>query len=150
MLPPLDDLLGTARVVALPLVTRFRGIETREALLLEGPSGWTEFSPFLEYDDQEAAAWLAAALDFGWSSAPAAVRSSVRVNATVPAVDASLVPEILARFPGCRTAKVKVAEPGQMLADDVARVALFCASDLALFMTGTTIPVDGGALAGLF
>ena len=29
---------------------------------------------------------------------------------------------MLARFPGCRTAKVKVAEPGQTLADDVARV----------------------------
>lgn len=33
---------------------------------------------------------------------------------------------------------------------DVAGVALFCASDLAAFMTGSTLPVDGGALAGLF
>jgi O-succinylbenzoate synthase len=33
------------------------------------------------------------------------------------------VAEILDRFPGCRTVKVKVAEPGQQLADDVARVA---------------------------
>ncbi|MGE0385197.1 MAG: SDR family NAD(P)-dependent oxidoreductase [Gammaproteobacteria bacterium] len=34
------------------------------------------------------------------------------------------------------------------VADDLARVALFCASDLALFMTGAVIPVDagGGAL----
>ncbi|MCL2535079.1 MAG: o-succinylbenzoate synthase, partial [Nocardiaceae bacterium] len=32
------------------------------------------------------------------------------------------VPEILARFPGARTAKVKVAEKGQDLAQDVARV----------------------------
>ncbi len=31
--------------------------------------------------------------------------------------------------------------------DDVARVALFCVSDLAGFVTGSTIPVDGGALA---
>jgi O-succinylbenzoate synthase len=29
---------------------------------------------------------------------------------------------VLARFPGARTAKVKVAEPGQTLADDIARV----------------------------
>ncbi|NYF08941.1 O-succinylbenzoate synthase [Leifsonia sp. AK011] len=123
MYPPLDELLGTARVVALPLVTRFRGIETREAMLLEGPSGWTEFSPFVEYGDPEAATWLAAAIDFGWSELPVAARSSVRVNATVPAVTADLVPETLARFPGCRTAKVKVAEPGQTLEDDVARVA---------------------------
>ncbi|MDF2575867.1 MAG: O-succinylbenzoate synthase, partial [Agromyces sp.] len=40
-MPTLSDLLATARVVALPLVTRFRGIDVREALLLEGPRGWT-------------------------------------------------------------------------------------------------------------
>ena len=31
--------------------------------------------------------------------------------------------------------------------DDVARVILFCASDLSMFMTGSTLPVDGGSLA---
>jgi NAD(P)-dependent dehydrogenase (short-subunit alcohol dehydrogenase family) len=31
--------------------------------------------------------------------------------------------------------------------DDVARVALFCVSDLALFMTGSTIFVDAGSMA---
>jgi o-succinylbenzoate synthase len=51
MQPPLDDLLATARVVSLPLITRFRGIDRREALLVEGPEGWSEFSPFVEYDD---------------------------------------------------------------------------------------------------
>jgi O-succinylbenzoate synthase len=40
----------------------------------------------------------------------------------VPAVAADQVADVLARFPGARTAKVKVAEPGQSLADDVARV----------------------------
>jgi len=123
MLPPLDDLLETARVVSLPLVTRFRGIELREALLMEGPNGWTEFSPFTEYADEEAAAWLAAAVDFGWEPSPAPVRDTVWVNATLPAVGAAEVAGILARFPGCRTVKVKVADPGQLLADDVARVA---------------------------
>lgn len=123
MLPALDDLLATARVVSLPLVTRFRGIETREALLAEGPSGWTEFSPFIEYDDLEASAWLAAAIDFGWAAAPPLHRDGIRVNATLPAVAAAEVPGVLARFPGCRTVKVKVAERGQTLADDVARIA---------------------------
>ena len=33
------------------------------------------------------------------------------------------------------------------VADDVARVALFCASDLSLFMTGSTLVVDGGIAA---
>ena len=63
-LPALDRLIDTARVVSLPLTTRFRGVDEREALLLEGPEGWAEFSPFLEYDDAEAATWLTAAIDF--------------------------------------------------------------------------------------
>jgi O-succinylbenzoate synthase len=121
-LPSLDDLSATARVVALPMVTRFRGITTREALLVEGPNGWSEFSPFVEYDDEESAAWLAATIDFGWGRMPELVRSSIRVNATVPAVAAHDVAAVLARFPGCRTAKVKVADPGQSLDDDVERV----------------------------
>jgi O-succinylbenzoate synthase len=122
-LPPLTDLLGTARVVSLPLHSRFRGLDEREALLLEGPSGWTEFSPFTEYHDAEASAWLAAALDFGWGILPPLLRETVGVNATLPAVGPGEVAGVLDRFPGCRTVKVKVAEPGQVLADDVARVA---------------------------
>ncbi|MDL9981608.1 o-succinylbenzoate synthase [Microbacterium candidum] len=121
-LPELSDLLDTARVVALPMATRFRGVDVREALLFEGPQGWAEFSPFVEYGDAEASAWLAAAIDDAWMPRPPAVRRSVGVNATVPAVPASAVAGVLARFDGCRTAKVKVAETGQTLGDDVARV----------------------------
>ncbi len=44
------------------------------------------------------------------------------VNCTVPAVSPGRAAEIVAAS-GCRTAKVKVAEPGQSLADDLARVA---------------------------
>ncbi|MET4156625.1 o-succinylbenzoate synthase [Agromyces sp. PvR057] len=121
-LPELDDLLSTARVVALPLVTRFRGIDVREALLLEGPHGWTEFSPFVEYDDHEASAWLVGAIDYGWNATPPALRDRIPVNATVPGVDPDSVAAVLARFPGCRTAKVKVAASDQTLAQDVARV----------------------------
>ncbi len=109
-------------MVALPLATRFRGIDVREAVLLEGPEGWTEFSPFLEYDDAESSTWLAAAIEYGWAPQPAPLRDAIPVNATVPAVDAASVAGELARFDGCRTAKVKVAEPGQRLSDDVARV----------------------------
>ncbi|GAB3600107.1 o-succinylbenzoate synthase [Microbacterium tumbae] len=122
MIPELPDLLATARVVALPMTTRFRGVDVREALLLEGAEGWAEFSPFVEYGDAEASAWLSAALDFGWNAQPAPLRTSIGVNATVPAVPADRVAAILARFPGCRTAKVKVADPGQPLTDDIARV----------------------------
>src|SRR5690606_20142665 len=52
---------------------------------------------------------------------PAPLRDSVPVNVTVPAVDAARAHAIVAAG-GCRTAKVKVAEPGQTLADDEARV----------------------------
>ncbi len=122
ILPPLAELLDGARVVALPLATRFRGLETREALLLRGPNGWTEFSPFVEYDDAESAAWLAAAIEFGWGAATPVLRDRIPVNATLPAVAPDRVDEVLARFGGTRTVKVKVAERGQVLADDVARV----------------------------
>lgn len=121
-LPPLHEILATSRVVALPMRTRFRGVDVREALLFEGPEGWAEFSPFPEYDDAEAATWLAAAIDFAWSPQPTPLRDRVPVNATIPAVPASDAADVLARFPGCRTAKVKVAERGHVLADDVARV----------------------------
>ena len=122
---PLADLLAVARVVSLPMSTRFRGIDMREALLLEGPAGWTEFSPFVEYGDEEAAAWLAAAIDFGWREPelPVGAATRIRVNATLPAVPANAVEGILARFPGCRTVKIKVAESGQSLEDDLARVS---------------------------
>ena len=123
MLPSLTDLLATARVVDLPLRSRFRGIDSREALILEGPFGFTEFSPFTEYDDDEASAWLAAAIDFGWREAPPLLRHSIPVNATLPAVSPDRVDAVLDTFGPCRTVKVKVAEPGQTLADDVARVA---------------------------
>ena len=122
-LPALDELLAHAAVVALPLTTRFRGIESREAVILRGPQGATEFSPFVEYDDVEAAAWLRATIDFGWApDQPAQHRDSIPVNATLPAVGADRVAEVLDRFGPCRTVKVKVAERGQVLADDVARV----------------------------
>lgn len=122
MLPDLAELLADAHVVALPMRVRFRGITTREAVVLRGPAGWTEFSPFVEYDDAEAAAWLRATVDFGWTDhEPAA--DSVPVNATVPAIDAADIADLLARYPGCTTAKVKVAEPGTTVDDDVARVA---------------------------
>jgi O-succinylbenzoate synthase len=120
--PDLADLLASARVVALPLATRFRGIEEREALLLEGENGWAEFSPFVEYGDEESATWLRAAVEFAWGDLPTPLRRSIPVNATVPAVHLDRVTGILKRFDGCRTAKIKVAERGQTLVEDIARV----------------------------
>jgi O-succinylbenzoate synthase len=121
-LPSAKELRDTAHVVALPLATPFRGISVREAMLLRGPSGWTEFAPFVEYPDEEAATWLAAAVSYGWGPEPALVREAITVNATLPAVPPEEIGTVLDRFGATRTVKVKVAERGQTLADDVARV----------------------------
>jgi o-succinylbenzoate synthase len=101
---------------------RFRGITTRELALIEGPAGWGEFGAFVEYGPREAAHWLASGIEGAYRQPPAVLRDRVPINATVPAVPAARVSEVLARFPGARTVKVKVAEPGQTLADDVDRV----------------------------
>ena len=122
-LPPIEELLAGMRVVAIPMRVRFRGVTVREAALLQGPSGWGEFSSFLEYPPAEAARWLAAAIEAAWGQWPAARRDSIPVNATVPAVPPDQVAGVLARFDGATTAKVKVAERGQTIDDDVCRVA---------------------------
>jgi O-succinylbenzoate synthase len=120
--PLLDDLLGRLHVVALPMRVRFRGITVREVALIDGPVGWGEFGAFLEYEPAEAAHWLAAGIEAAYSEPLSPLRHRIPINATVPAVGADEVPDVLARFPGAGTAKVKVAESGQSLADDVARV----------------------------
>ncbi|MGL4175594.1 MAG: o-succinylbenzoate synthase [Dermatophilaceae bacterium] len=110
-------------VVVIPMRVPFRGTSVREVVLVEGPAGWGEFAPFPEYGVAEASRWLAAAVESAWAGWPDPVRHEIPVNATVPAVPASRVPEVLARFPGCTTGKVKVAQHGESLADDVDRVA---------------------------
>ncbi len=122
MTPTVHDLLDRLHVVALPMRVRFRGITTREVALIEGPAGWGEFGAFLEYGPPEAAHWLAAGIEAAYRPPPPLKRDRIPINATVPAVDATRVSEVLSRFPGAGTAKVKVAEPGQTLADDVDRV----------------------------
>lgn len=109
------------RVYSIPMRTRFRGIARREGVLINGPVGWGEFSPFGEYGSRECARWLAAAREAAHQGWPAPVRDRVPVNVTVPAVGPDEAHEIT-RVSGCRTAKVKVAEPGETDADDIARV----------------------------
>lgn len=121
-LPSLDELLEGAVGFSIPLTTPFRRTEIREGLLIQGPAGWGEFAPFPEYGPAESARWLSAAIEAAWIGWPQAVRDSVPVNAIVPAVDAAVAARLV-RASGCRTVKVKVAEPGQSLADDIARVA---------------------------
>ncbi|OLR90274.1 o-succinylbenzoate synthase [Actinokineospora bangkokensis] len=110
------------QVYAIPMRTRFRGITTREGLLLDGPAGWGEFCPFLDYDDAESVPWLLSALEAAQVGWPEPVRDRVPVNCTVPVVPPQRALEIVAAS-GCTTAKVKVADPGSTLAEDADRVA---------------------------
>ncbi len=109
------------RVWSVPMTTRFRGITVREGVLVEGEAGWGEWSPFVEYPPEVAEPWLRGAEEAAAGDWPAPVRDRVPVNVTVPAVDPQSAHRIT-REGGCRTAKVKVAEPGQALADDEARL----------------------------
>ena len=102
--------------------TRFRGVTRRDGWLLRGRVGWGEFSPFPEYPAEAAARWLRAAVLAATTPPPVSVRDAVDVNVTVPAVDPGTAAERV-RAAGCRTAKVKVAESGQDLGADEARVA---------------------------
>jgi O-succinylbenzoate synthase len=117
----LDLILDSLRVVNLPTKTNFRGINYREVALFQGPQGWAEFSPFLEYSDEESARWLACAIEAATQAPPALYRSAIAVNATLPALNGeSEIAQILAAFPGCTTIKIKV---GTNEEEDLARIA---------------------------
>ena len=117
----LNQLLASMQVVALPLKSKFRGITVREVAVFEGPAGWGEFSPFLEYDDVESSTWLLSAIDAATNPAPMAYRGFIKVNATLPAINnAKEIEELLQSFAGCDTVKIKV---GENLGEDIVRVA---------------------------
>ena len=121
-IPALAELVANAKVVSLPLRTKFRGLNDREILLFEGPNGWAEWAPFIEYPDEEAAAWLASAIEFAYGNLPALHRDRIPVNATLPAVAPELVQKVLSRYGNFATVKIKVAEAGQNIQDDLERI----------------------------
>jgi O-succinylbenzoate synthase len=120
--PRLNDLVATAKVVSIPLRTKFRGLTERELLVFEGPNGWSEWAAFTEYDDEEAATWLHAAIEWGFENLPEPVRKQVSVNAILPAVPTEEVAKVLGRAGKFSTVKIKVADPKQTAADDLARI----------------------------
>lgn len=117
-----DPLDWPSTVYAVPMNDRFRGITLREGMLLRGPAGWGEFSPFLDYTAAECGPWLASAVEAATEGWPEPVRDRVPVNCTVPVVPPDRA-YLLVRAAGCGTAKVKVADPGMPLAADLERVA---------------------------
>ena len=111
MNPDLSEILATLHVLRLPMRTKFRGIESREVALFEGPYGWGEFSPFLEYGAVESSRWLQAGIEAAFQPQVPNLRSKVAINATLPAVDSEAeIERILSWYPGAKTVKIKVAE----------------------------------------
>lgn len=124
VLDGVDDLL----LHSLPMNVRFRRVTSRDGLLLHGPSGWAEAAPFWDYDPAESSTWLVGAIDAATSPRPDVLRDSVPVNATIPVVPANDAYERVLASGGCATAKVKVADPGARLEEDVERVAAVAAA----------------------
>jgi len=114
-----EEILATAKVLSIPMRIKFRGVNTREVVIFEGPYGWAEWSPFPEYPDEEAAVWLKAAIEFAFADFQPKAKT-VKVNATLPAVDN--VKEVLEPFGKFEVVKIKVAEKGQTLEDDFRRI----------------------------
>jgi len=115
-----QQLLDSLRVVALPTKTNFRGVTVREVALFKGEQGWAEFSPFVEYDDQECAPWLACAIEAATVAKPHLYRTHVAVNGTIPALnDEADLERVVNSFPGVKTFKVKV---GTDVSDDLHRL----------------------------
>lgn len=96
------------KVVSIPVKNNFREIKHREIALFQGPEGWGEFSPFLEYSANESAIWLKAAIEAATKPAPKPIRDRIEVNATLPNVKAEEVSSILKGFQGCKTVKIKI------------------------------------------
>ncbi|WP_203568701.1 o-succinylbenzoate synthase [Aestuariimicrobium ganziense] len=121
MTRPTAAAVGVHSCHQIAMTTRFRGITVREGLLVQGEAGVAEWSPFWDYGQEESATWWRAAVEAATLGYPTPVRDEVPVNVTVPALDPETA-HALTRGSRCRTAKVKVAEPGQSLTDDLARV----------------------------
>lgn len=116
----LNEILASLRVLSLPMRTNFRSITNREVALFKGPNGWGEFSPFLEYQAEDAAHWLGAGIEAAFGTLPALYREQIEVNATLPDVDSKVeVTNILGWYPGVKVVKIKV---GRELALDIARI----------------------------
>ena len=117
----LEEALASLRVVALPMKTKFRGLQIRETALIQGSAGWGEFAPFIEYDARESIPWLESAIEAATTNFPSGMRSSIPVNATIPASDdEGEIEKILSWYPGVNTVKIKV---GTGIREDLVRIA---------------------------
>ena len=112
------------KVVSIPVKNNFRAVKYREIALFQGPEGWSEFSPFLEYSPNESAVWLKAAIEAATKPAPKPIRDQVEVNATLPNVKTDEVASILKGFQGCTSVKIKINDflNDHLILEEVLRV----------------------------
>jgi O-succinylbenzoate synthase len=88
--------------------------------LFEGPAGWGEFSPFLEYGDAESANWLKSGIEAATTKDFPQFRDSIKINGTIPATDSiEKIETLISLYQGAEVFKVKV---GNDLKSDLARV----------------------------
>ena len=117
----LEEALASLRVVALPMKTKFRGLQIRETALIQGSAGWGEFAPFIEYGARESLPWLESAIEAATTNFPSGMRNSIPVNATIPdSDDEGEIEKILSWYPGVNTVKIKV---GTGIREDLVRIA---------------------------
>ncbi len=117
---PLEEILSSFKLFKLPMRTRFRGVEEREVAIIEGPQGYGEFSPFLEYSPEESANWLLSAIAGAYEDRPPLLRSEIAVNGTIPALDsAAEIDEVLSWYPDFKVFKIKI---GRGLTQDITRI----------------------------
>ena len=145
----IENLAAGSKAFALPLTMQFRNTKIRKGLVFEGTDGWGEFAPFDNYDDEISGRWLAGALEQAFTQWPDPIRSSVPINAIIPAVDATTAAALTFRAvveSGMTTLKVKVAEPGQSVEEDLARLEAIRLqlSDLGVTDVNIRIDVNGG------
>lgn len=117
--------LDSAKSFGLPLRNTFRGIDVRTGVLIQGPSGWAEFAPFDDYDDQISGRWLAAALEQAFGQWPQAHRQEIPINGILPMVNPETTKVLTLDILECgiKTIKIKVNDGSQhALENDIARI----------------------------
>lgn len=95
------------RGFSIQLVRPFKGVTERSGLIIGGPFGWGECSPFPGYAS-DSARCLASAVSCATRRWPLPIRDKVPVNATVSDMTAEDA-AIFALNCGCETIKIKVA-----------------------------------------
>ena len=117
----LAQILDSLAVIQLPMRSKFRGVTNREVALFQGDKGWGEFSPFLEYDDNESAPWLRSAIESATSDQFPVNREWIEINGTIPASESEAeIAQLIELYQGATVFKVKV---GTGLSQDLIRIA---------------------------